>query len=104
MIGKSKKYGLIIPTQNKTNLMLNHEVRSAIQSGFLELYPVKSFHEAFAIATGHPLGVKNIHDKSFQRARLDIIETKMGEHQKQDQKQSEQKYLRNGIISKPTKK
>lgn len=75
---KSKGYTLIIPHQNVANLMLNTETRQAVQAGYLDIFPVKHFWEAFELATGTPFGIKSVSDKKFSPgSALDLIEKKL---------------------------
>lgn len=77
-LGKGSSYKVIIPIQNKTNLMLDKETRAAIGKGFLKIYPVRYFWEAFELATGVPLGAKSIQEKNFLAgSALDIIKNKL---------------------------
>ncbi len=77
-LGKGSTYKVIIPIQNKSNLMLDKETRNAISKGFLEIYPVRFFWEAFEIATGVPFGVKSIHEKKFSEgSALENIRKKL---------------------------
>lgn len=77
-LGKGTSYKVIIPIQNKTNLMLDKETRQAIAKGFLKIYPVRYFWEAFEIATGVKFGAKSIQDKKFASGTaLDIISKKL---------------------------
>jgi len=77
-LGKGTVYKVIIPFQNKTNLMLDKETRRAITKGFLKIYPVRYFWEAFEIATGVKFGAKSIQDKNFAPdTALDIISKRL---------------------------
>jgi hypothetical protein len=58
--------------------MLDKETRRAIASGYLKIYPVRYFWEAFEIATGVAFGAKSVHEKKFQTGTaLDIISKKL---------------------------
>jgi lon-related putative ATP-dependent protease len=75
---KTKGYTLIVPHQNVSNLMLNAEVRKAAQTGYIQIYPVKYFWEAFELATGVALGIKSVTDKKFvPGSAFDIIAKKL---------------------------
>lgn len=77
-LGKGASYKVIIPIQNKTNLMLDKETRRAIAKGVLKIYPVRYFWEAFEIATGVKFGAKSIQDKNFAPGTaLDIISKRL---------------------------
>jgi len=90
MLGKKKKdYSLIVPHQNVSNLMLPEEIRTAVNSGYLRIFPVKYFWEAFELATGVPLGIKSIADKKFAPgSAFDIISKKMAELNAEDKSDS----------------
>lgn len=77
LLGGSKSYKIIIPHQNVSSLMLNHDTRQAISDGILEIYPVKYFWQAFKIATDCDFGATSIYDESFAKgSALDIIKTR----------------------------
>lgn len=65
LLGKGKKYGVLIPQQNTSNLMLHKEIRSAVSKGYLQIYPVRYFWEAFELVTGVPLGAKDVNQSHF---------------------------------------
>ncbi len=48
--------GVIIPHQNIPNLMLNQEVRDAVESGLFHIYAVKTVDEGLEILTGYKAG------------------------------------------------
>ncbi len=57
----------MIPYQNVQNLMLNQETREAIKEGLLQVFPIKHISEAFELATGVPLGIKDVFDEDFSK-------------------------------------
>ncbi len=78
LIGKGKHYSVIIPAQNCSNLMLSKAEREAVRSGFLSIYPVTHFWQAFELITGVSLGCTSVHDKTFaDKSALQIIVQKM---------------------------
>jgi len=78
LIGKGKKFFVLIPKQNRYNLMLHEETRKAVQSGLLEIYPIGHITEAFELVTGRPLGLQTFHAESFANgSALDIIARKL---------------------------
>ncbi len=80
MIGRGRDYGVIIPWQNQPNLMLRREVREAVRTGYLKIYPVKHFFEAFEILTGIRFGATDINATSFLKgSALDHIEKKLAQ-------------------------
>ncbi|HET9240660.1 MAG TPA: ATP-binding protein [Oligoflexus sp.] len=64
LVGRSEKYTVIIPAANAQNLMLHKKTQAAVQAGRLEIIPVSHIAEAFEIATGVPLGVRDVHGDS----------------------------------------
>ncbi|HYX31838.1 MAG TPA: ATP-binding protein [Oligoflexus sp.] len=64
LVGKSEKYTVIIPAANAQNLMLHRKTQAAVKAGRLEIVPVMHIAEAFEIATGIPLGVRDVHGDS----------------------------------------
>ncbi len=79
LIGKAKSgYRVVIPIQNVHNLMLHQEVRDAIASGYLEIYPIRHVWEAFHLATGVAFGAQDAHSSTFTPgSALDQIEKKL---------------------------
>ncbi|MBP9706035.1 MAG: AAA family ATPase [Oligoflexales bacterium] len=78
LLGENKSYGVVIPHQNVDNLMLHKFVRDAIGEGFLKIYPVAHFFQAFEITTGVEFGAKNIYVKNFEdKSALQIISKKL---------------------------
>ncbi|MBI2603288.1 MAG: AAA family ATPase [Deltaproteobacteria bacterium] len=90
LLGKGRSYHVIIPFQNRENLMLHKEARQAISQGFLKVYLVHHFWEVFDIATGIPLGAKTVHEYKFPAgSALDIISKKLEKlHKKKDDSRS----------------
>jgi predicted ATP-dependent protease len=78
-IGKGKKYCVVIPHQNVSNLMLNTVARDAIKKGYLDIYPVSHIWEAFELLTGIPLGLKNVESKQgfLKNSALALIAAKL---------------------------
>ncbi len=77
-LGKGKNYKVIIPIQNRTNLMLDKETRQAIARGFLKIYPVRYFWEAFELATGVAFGARSVHESKFAPGTaLEMISKKL---------------------------
>jgi lon-related putative ATP-dependent protease len=64
LVGRSEKYTVIIPAANAQNLMLHRKTQAAVKAGRLEIIPVSHIAEAFEIATGVPLGVRDVHGDS----------------------------------------
>ncbi|WP_141732481.1 Lon protease family protein [Oligoflexus tunisiensis] len=65
LVGRSEKYTVIIPAANAQNLMLHRKTQDAVKAGRLEIIPVTHIAEAFEIATGVPLGVRDVHGDSL---------------------------------------
>lgn len=64
LVGRSEKYTVMIPAANAQNLMLHRKTQAAVKAGRLEIIPVSHIAEAFEIATGVPLGVRDVHGDS----------------------------------------
>ncbi len=64
LVGKSESYTVIIPAANTQNLMLHRKTQAAVKSGRLRIVPVRHIAEAFELATGVPLGVRDVHGDS----------------------------------------
>ncbi len=93
VIGKKKVYKVIIPEKNCSNLMLSKEVREKVQSGFLEIYPVRYFWEVFELVTGVPFGALSMGQRSFTKGsalekiskRLDALaQEEVARHEKSE--------------------
>ena len=54
--GLTGKQGVIIPKDNVEHLMLNEKVRSAVENGLFNIYPVSHITEALELLTGIPAG------------------------------------------------
>lgn len=57
--GLTGKQGVLIPSQNVNNLMLNDEVIQAISEGKFNIYEVNTIEEGITILTGMPAGTLN---------------------------------------------
>lgn len=74
----SKAFRIIIPHQNAANLVLHRDVRAAVRSGRLTIYPVKTVSEAFRLATGKDLGVDSIYaDEARPGSAFDVIRKRL---------------------------
>ncbi len=54
--GLTGEHGVIIPFDNKDNLMLNKCVQDAVMDGLFHIYPIKHITQALQILTGIPVG------------------------------------------------
>jgi lon-related putative ATP-dependent protease len=63
LIGTGPSYTCIIPQANVQNLMLHKNTREAVAAGKLKIVPVRHISEAFELATGVPLGIRDVHAK-----------------------------------------
>jgi predicted ATP-dependent protease len=108
LIGKGEKFFLMLPHQNVPNLMLHKELREAIDDGYLEIYPIKNIAEAFELATGRRLGVKNIHENKIEpdsalgeiAAKLERLhDEKDSDHENSDHASSEHQKNRKAASS-----
>ncbi len=57
--GLTGEQGVMLPESNTKNLMLNRQVREAVEQGKFNLWSVKSIGEGIEILTGKPAGRKN---------------------------------------------
>lgn len=87
--GLNGKQGVIIPYQNKKDLMLKNEVIEAVKEGKFHIYAVKTVDEGLEILTG--LSIKEI-DKKVNEAlyNLAINYKKFGETKKSKSKNKKQ--------------
>ena len=92
ILGKGKEYILMLPYQNVPTLMLHKEVRKAVESGKLKIYPIRHIFEAFEIATGVELGVRNVHtDTPSPESALGQIAAKLDQIHKDKHKRDHDK-------------
>ncbi len=54
--GLSGEQGVIIPASNRRNLMLNHEVVTAVEAGEFHIYSIENVDQAITLLTGIPIG------------------------------------------------
>lgn len=88
-----KTVHVIIPLQNRINLMLNSNTREAVKKGLLEIYPVEHFSQAFKLMTGIDFGITDVTDTSFSKgSALEIISKKLKEVE--DEKEKKEKRIR----------
>jgi lon-related putative ATP-dependent protease len=57
--GLDGSHGVVIPYQNKKNLVLNEDVVNAVKAGLFHIYPVKRIDEGIEILMGIKAGTKN---------------------------------------------
>ena len=70
--GLTGDQGVIIPHQNKRNLMLREDVAEAIKEGIFTVYAVKTIDEGLEILTGMPSGKRQT-DGSFPEGTIDHL-------------------------------
>lgn len=73
--GLTGQQGVIIPHSNTGHLMLNAEVRSAVESGQFHVYTIRHVEEALALFTG--LSVESVNQKII--ATLELMNEKPAE-------------------------
>ena len=77
--GLTGNQGVIIPHQNKRNLMLREDVAEAIREGRFNVYAVKTIDEGLEILTGMPAGERQT-DGSFPKGTVNhLVEKRLGE-------------------------
>lgn len=59
-LSKTEQCSIIIPDNNKDNLVLNEETKKAVAQKKLIIYPVKSFSQVFELATDTPFGINTV--------------------------------------------
>ena len=85
ILGYKKPVHVIIPHQNKVNIVLSPNAREAVKSGMLKIYPVQHFSEVFELMTGISFGIKSINQKSFaENSVLNKIQTILREVREED--------------------
>ena len=77
--GLTGDQGVIIPHQNRRNLMLREDVAEAIREGRFNVYAVKTIDEGLEILTGMPAGERQT-DGSFPKDTINhLVEKRLGE-------------------------
>ncbi len=61
--------GVIIPHQNKRDLMLRHDVIEAVRDGKFHIWAIETVDQGIEILTGHPAG-KRGRDGSFEKGSI----------------------------------
>lgn len=76
--GLTGKQGVIIPTQNIKELMLNEEVIEAVNNNQFHIYPIERIEEGIEILTGVKAGKKTA--KGYEKNSVfDLVENKLKE-------------------------
>jgi len=70
--GLTGKQGVLIPHQNKKDLMLRHDVIEAVSKGMFHIYAIKTIDEGIEILTNIPAG-KPLKDASFQKGSVHYL-------------------------------
>lgn len=77
--GLTGEQGVLIPIQNKQDLMLKDEVVEAVKEGKFHVYIVKNIDEGLMLLTGHPAG-KMRDDGTFPEDSINYLaDKKLGE-------------------------
>ena len=78
-ISRASEYIVMIPVQNTKHLMLDSDTRNAVKTGILKVVPVKYIWEAFEVATGVALGIKDSHSsrKPAKGTCADLVEKRL---------------------------
>ncbi len=78
LLGKKGPFTIMLPHQNAIDLMLHRDIQEAVKKGTFKVIPVKYFWQVFEIATGVPLGIKSLREKSYSPgSALEKIEKKL---------------------------
>ena len=70
--GLTGKQGVMIPFQNKKDLMLRQEVVDAVQRGKFHIYAIKLIDEGIEILTGRRAG-KRLKNGSFEKDSVHFL-------------------------------
>ncbi|WP_161998069.1 Lon protease family protein [Silvanigrella paludirubra] len=98
--GLTGRHGCIIPVQNIKHLMLNREVREAIEKEQFHIWPVSKVEEAFELLTGFHAGHWDEKKSRFEEgSAFDKIYKML--HQKSEEKKAKEKSV---TKKKPVKK
>lgn len=60
LFGLNSSQGVIIPAKNSTNVMVNNDVREAIEQNRFHIYPITTIDEGLEILTGEVAGKRNL--------------------------------------------
>jgi predicted ATP-dependent protease len=78
LLGKKGPFTIMLPHQNAIDLMLHKDIQEAVKKGMFNIIPVKYFWQVFEIATGVPLGLKTLREKTYSPgSALEKIEKKV---------------------------
>ncbi len=75
--GLTGSQGVIMPYDNKDNLMLNKNVQEAVNNGKFHIYPVKHITEALALLVDIPCGKLRKDDTFTPNSLFDKVDTKL---------------------------
>ncbi|KEF32881.1 ATP-dependent protease La Type II [Marinobacter nitratireducens] len=92
--GLTGSQGVIIPTTNVQNLMLDSEVVQAVRAGKFSVYAVDHLEQAVTLLLGRPAGKQNDKGRYPKQSVFGIIQQrldKMREHERQESARDEQK-------------
>jgi len=84
--GLSGDQGVIIPETNRLHLMLNNEVRKAVDDGLFNIYPASQIEDVMEILTGLPRGKRDASGRFSKRSFNHRVQERIEEFQ-QIQKQ-----------------
>lgn len=70
--GLTGKQGVVIPHQNKKDLMLRHEVVDAVRRGKFHIYAIKTVDEGIELLTGRKAG-KRLKDGTFEKDSIHAL-------------------------------
>lgn len=80
--GLSGEQGVIIPLTNRVHLMLNDEVRKAVEDGLFNIYVASQVEDVMEILSGLPRGKLDTHGKFSRRSFNYKIQSRVEEFQR----------------------
>lgn len=75
--GLTGEQGVLIPVQNKRQLMLHSEVLEAVKAGQFHIYAVRTIEEGIAVLTGMPAGERDSTGEYTEGSVFRLVEKKL---------------------------
>ncbi len=81
--GLTGEQGVLIPVQNKRQLMLHSEVLEAVEAGLFHIYAVRTIEEGVEILTGIPAGERDLEGEYSEGTVFHLVERKLVQYYQQ---------------------
>ncbi|MBT9154659.1 MAG: hypothetical protein DDT39_01338 [Firmicutes bacterium] len=81
--GLTGEQGVLIPAQNKRQLMLHSEVLEAVKAGRFHIYAVRTIEEGIEVLTGMPAGERDSTGEYTEGSIFRLVEQKLAQFYQQ---------------------